>query len=125
MVASSFSLVGINAGAILLIFPSRQQDGYCIFSITSVFKMKKRGHHFFFQERECFPRSLYEISACIFFLFLMTLNQMAYTGGQDSEDSIRHLCNPDQNQDSVSEEVRVWVLGREGLPQTKCTGISR
>lgn len=44
---------------------------------------------------------------------------MAYTGGQDGKNSICHLRNPDQNQDSVSEKDGAWVLGREPLPQTK------
>lgn len=49
---------------------------------------------------------------------------MAYTGGQDGKNSICHLRNPDQNQDSVSEKDGAWVLGREPLPQTKWMGIS-
>lgn len=44
---------------------------------------------------------------------------MAYIGGQDGENSIWHLCNPDQDKDSVSEKDGAWVLGREPLPQTQ------
>lgn len=34
------------------------------------------------------------------------------------EDLIKHLCSPDQIQDSVSEEEGVWILDRP-LPHTE------
>lgn len=49
---------------------------------------------------------------------------MAYTGGWDGEYSSRHLCNPDQNQDSVSEEDGVWVWVESICHRQKWMGIS-
>lgn len=46
------------------------------------------------------------------FLELYQMANVNYKGGWDGEDLIRHLSSPDNTQDIVSGEQRVWILDR-------------